>query len=371
MYRSLADLPATLDSSFALLSRASADLLDAIAAFDEQQGWIEDGATSMTSWLAARYAMSWGVAREWVRVAHALRDLPAIRHAFVQGSLSFDQLKPLTRFVSADEDERWAHRAQDLSPGRLWGEVRRRERRTREQAEEDATARYLWMGWDEDRTVLHLEGMLPAEQGAVVEAALESAAENITVEPGVRDPRGAGLADALTSLVASSDGAPNVACVVVHADAAVLADVPADSNGCLAETDSGVSLAPQAVQRLGCDSRIEWVLERDGVPVGTGRGSRTVPPWLLRLLRHRDGNECRFPGCGHRRWLKAHHIEHWARGGPTDLDNLVLLCHAHHRLVHEGGWSIHGHPAGKLRFHDPTGRRRPSRPPPNRSTAAA
>jgi hypothetical protein len=55
--------------------------------------------------------------------------------------------------------------------------------------------------------------------------------------------------------------------------------------------------------------------------------------------------------------LKAHHLVHWADGGPTDLDNLVLLCHAHHTLLHEGGWGTSGHPARELRFHDPGGQR--------------
>ena len=91
------------------------------------------------------------------------------------------------------------------------------------------------------------------------------------------------------------------------------------------------------------------------MPIGIGRRSRIVPAWLRRHVDHRDGG-CRFPGCGHTRWTDAHHIRHWGKGGPTDLDNLVLLCHAHHRLIHEGGWTIRGHPSGRLRFHDPGGR---------------
>ena len=66
---------------------------------------------------------------------------------------------------------------------------------------------------------------------------------------------------------------------------------------------------------------------------------------------------CRFPGCERKRWIQAHHLVHWADGGGTTLDNLVLLCHAHHRLIHKGGWRISGHPGRDLRFHDPTGRR--------------
>ncbi|MGH2737355.1 MAG: HNH endonuclease, partial [Actinomycetota bacterium] len=117
----------------------------------------------------------------------------------------------------------------------------------------------------------------------------------------------------------------------------------------------GQRLASESVRRLACDGRIEWVLESGGRPVGIGRRGRAVPGQVLRVLRHRDGAACRFPGCERRRWLKAHHLVHWAKGGATDLDNLVLLCHAHHRLIHEGGWRTSGHPARDLRFHDPRG----------------
>src|SRR5436309_2094096 len=192
---------ASMDHRYSTICSASASLLQEIASFDERRSWVEDGATSMTAWLAARYGMARSTAREWVRVAHALRELPAIRDAFAAGRLSFDQLKPLTRFVTSDEDERWAKRGQELSPAQLWAEVHRREQRSKEQADDDAKLRYVWMGWDEDKRCLHLEGMLPAEQGAAVEAALERRAEDVVVEEGVRDPHGARLADAPVELV--------------------------------------------------------------------------------------------------------------------------------------------------------------------------
>jgi hypothetical protein len=70
-----------------------------------------------------------------------------------------------------------------------------------------------------------------------------------------------------------------------------------------------------------------------------GRRTRSIPPAIRRALTARDQG-CRFPGCARRRWLHAHHIEHWAHGGHTELKNLVLLCHHHHQLVHEGGWRL-------------------------------
>jgi hypothetical protein len=198
--------------------------------------------------------------------------------------------------------------------------------------------------------------MLPAEQGAALEHAVERRAEKVVLADQPLDPAGARRADALIELTTGAgdaEGAP--ATLVVHAAAEVLTEEERRAGPWFAETSSGARLCSDAVRRLACDARVEWVLEsRDGV-VGIGRRGRTVPGAIARVLRHRD-QACRFPGCERRKWLKGHHLVHWARGGGTDLDNLILLCHAHHRLVHEGGWRTSGHPAHDLRFHDPGGR---------------
>ena len=59
---------------------------------------------------------------------------------------------------------------------------------------------------------------------------------------------------------------------------------------------------------------------------------------IERAVRARDHDTCTFPGCHNRRFLQCHHVEHWARGGDTSVDNLLLLCTKHHSLVHEGGF---------------------------------
>ena len=87
----------------------------------------------------------------------------------------------------------------------------------------------------------------------------------------------------------------------------------------------------------------------DRVPVNP----ETVPGWLRRLVVHRDGGRCRYPGCGHTRWLQVHHIQHWAQGGTTNLDNLILLCSFHHRFVHEHHWRITGDPNHRVVFRKP------------------
>jgi hypothetical protein len=127
------------------------------------------------------------------------------------------------------------------------------------------------------------------------------------------------------------------------------------------ELENGPSLAPETVRRLSCDAGVVRIVERDGQPISVGRRTRTIPPALRRALRSRDDG-CRFPGCVHRRFLHAHHIHHWARGGPTTLHNLVQLCSYHHRLVHEGGFSVERAGPRAVRFRRPDGHLIPATP---------
>jgi hypothetical protein len=100
---------------------------------------------------------------------------------------------------------------------------------------------------------------------------------------------------------------------------------------------------------LSCDASLVRVEHAaDGSILDVGRKTRTIPPAIRRALEVRDRG-CRFPGCG-LRFTDAHHVKHWADGGDTCLDNCVLLCRHHHRLVHEGGWWIEWWGKGKPAF---------------------
>jgi hypothetical protein len=93
------------------------------------------------------------------------------------------------------------------------------------------------------------------------------------------------------------------------------------------------------------------VEDEAGEPLSIGRKSRSIPPSIRRALKARDDG-CRFPGCTHKRFVDGHHIEHWADGGDTSLENLVQLCRHHHRLVHEGGFACERLEGGRLVFRD-------------------
>lgn len=351
-----------LDNSVAMMAAASAETLRLVADLDDEQSWRADGATSMSAWLAARYRITKGTAREWVRVAHALRDLPAIAAAYARGGLSWDQIRFLTRFATPETDEWWAEKARDLSPADLWVEARRRARVSARQAEDAHRSRYLSMWWDPEKPLLYLDGMLPGEQGAAVEAALSRKAEALPADPVANSPGQARLADALTELVTGSGPGSSPTTIVVHADAAALSGQESADGPALVETENGQRLAEETVRRLACDGRVDLLFEDNGRPVGIGRRGRTVPEHIARVLRHRDRG-CRFPGCEGRRWVHAHHLVHWADGGTTDIDNLVLSCGTHHRLIHEGGWKTKGQAGHDLRFYDPRGRPVRTRPP--------
>ena len=131
------------------------------------------------------------------------------------------------------------------------------------------------------------------------------------------------------------------------------------------EDGDGLRVSAETSRRVACDAAAV-VLQHapDGAILDVGRKTRTIPPALRRALQTRD-RQCRFPGC-HARRCDAHHVQHWADGGATRLDNLVLLCRRHHRSVHEEGFTVRLDPAGNAEFCWPDGRPFPAVPPPPR-----
>ena len=210
------------------------------------------------------------------------------------------------------------------------------------------------MGWDEDGSELSVELRLARDQGAAFEQAVVEAARDTEADPAADDPRAARLADALVNLVTSSGGRTDRPTLVVHTDAETLAEVT-DGTRRLGETAFGIQLHAEAIRRIGCMARVRVAVERKGTLIGLVSGSRGPTEAQLDALWFRD-RSCTFPGCDARRYVEAHHIRHWADGGQTTLDNLTLLCGRHHRMLHEGGWTIRGRPPDELEFVDRWGR---------------
>ncbi|WP_219418315.1 HNH endonuclease signature motif containing protein [Pseudonocardia nigra] len=161
-------------------------------------------------------------------------------------------------------------------------------------------------------------------------------------EPGPAVDRvAARRADALLALVTgrTATGKEEVAPVVARGDAHVV--VHLDTTTGTARLDGGPELPATTAERLACDARVQLLLDdRRNNRLHLGRARRLASPAQIAALTARDGGRCQFPGCTHTRFLHAHHVRPWLRGGPTDIDNLVLVCGFHHRVIHDHGYRI-------------------------------
>ena len=382
--------------------------LGLVAEFDRRGGWFEWGCRSCAQWVSWRCGIAPVAAREHVRVARRLEELPSIRAAFADGQLSYSQVRALTRVEKVDKEEELLSLARHATAAQLERLVRAYRGvvvRARV-AERGGPERFVTWSHDDDGSLL-LRARLPAEEGAVVVAALEAGVDGLVAahDASAEAPRSASAeapardedasAEAPVRERASAEALPRededasaeAPCiaelradalvlmadtllagepaarggdrhqVLVHVEPAALRDGAVDGRCELAD---GAPLAAETARRISCDAAIVPLFERAGRPVSIGRKTRSVPPALRRALASRDGG-CRFPGCTNHRTVDAHHIEHWANGGATSLDNLVQLCRHHHRLVHEGGYSVTKQGA-RLVFRRPDGRTLPTIP---------
>ena len=340
--------------------------LELVGELDRRGGWAEFGCGSCAEWLAWRCALTPRAAREHVRVARKLPELPLIHGAFARGELSYAKVRALTRVAEAESEEELLELARHLTAAQLERAVRAYRRVTAQEANDLQSLAYAGYTWEEDGSLV-LRARLAPEDGALFLRALEASRDRLreredSAEGGSAEPRRPTAAEALVALAETAlaggaqdrSGAQRYQ-VVVHVE-------PQEG---VAALEDGIALAPETAERLACDASLVELVERDGVPLSVGRKTRTIPPAMRRALQARD-RRCRFPGCENRRFLHAHHIEHWARGGETKLDNLVLLCTRHHQFVHEAGYSIGDAGGGELEFRDRWGFPVPNvpRPPP-------
>ena len=357
MFRSTPDQPIVdgLDRLNSVVSTAQQELFRWIAEADRRELWRDTGARDMAHWLSMRYGISRRKALRWLGAAHALQMLPLLSQAFSSGGLGIDKVVELARFATPDTEPRLIRWAETVSSGCIRRRADAACRRSLEDVQEAEDARFRsWWHTDDGRR-LGLQGELPAAQGAVVVAAIERMVAELPAMPGEEGPwrSDARRADALVALCSArtaQDPDPDRATVVVHAPLEALVS---EQGGC--EVEGGGVIHPETARRLACDRRIQVVMaDGEGQPLRLGRTSREPTAAMMRQLRHRD-RECRFPGCGARRFTQAHHVVWWSNGGATDLDNLVLICGFHHKLVHEFGWSIARDPAGEVGWLRPDG----------------
>jgi len=304
----------------ALVDATTHTLLSHIREFDERDGWHRQGALSCAHWLNWRIGLAMPAAREKVRVARALAALPLIDDALRLGQISYSKVRAMTRVATADTEAALLDMARSSTASQLEKICRLYRHTQHDPGAERANENRRWVrSRTTDDGLVRLDVLLPPDEAERVLKAIDACAETRL---------GDAALDRADGLVALADdrlrgNAPDRSPVdiTLQIDAATLQGQLPDGTGVSAET----------ARRLCCDAGIAPVLEdADGTTLDVGRKTRSIPPAMARALRLRDAG-CRFPGCTHKRFADGHHIEHWAHGGATQLDNLLSMCRLCHR----------------------------------------
>ena len=405
----LEELEEEITTLAAHIAAAEHRFLTLLAEFDRRRGWELGGHRSAADWLHYRTGLDKRTARDRVRTARALVELPQTSEAMSRGELAFSQVRALTRVATPECEAELLEVAKGMPTAELERLVRgwRKWSRADEEAlERDRWRRRRFAVWADDEGMYEVRGKVPAEVGALLMRAVEAASDalfreeakeettpdqrradalgllaeralwagfgereaNGSAEPGGRSGSG-GVERAEASEengsceppVPISGTKPERYQVFLHVDADTLSQNGEPGRSHL---EDGTRLAAETSRRLTCDASVVRVLRGpEGEVLDLGRKRRTASPALRRALEIRDRG-CRWPGCG-LRFAEAHHITHWADGGETNQENTLLLCASHHRKVHEGGWKVFlNRKDGTAVFADPRGRvRRASRRP--------
>lgn len=376
----LSELVVDLETCRNLLDAAQSELL---AKWDTRQGWADDGARGGAAWMAAHSTSSRAAAATSIRLGRTLRVMPATSTAFSNGSIGTAQARLLAEAQRqapdsfARDEEMLLQFAHTLRVDALRKAIQFWLAHANPDGHEDRNSRryasrYLSLtaGFD---GMWNIQGRLTADAGEALREAIDRLSQSMyrsdkSLADAQGDPSLIRTAaqrshDALeelsrlphmTSRSGQSLSTPSIT-AVVHVEAFDAPDGQAGDP--VGESANGSVITRDRAERHLCEcslSRI--VMGPDSTPVDLGVSARLPSPAQRRALAVRYGG-CAFPGCDRPPgWTEAHHIIHWARGGSTDLDNLVPLCVFHHHQVHEGGFQIQRQTTGALQFARPDGR---------------
>lgn len=362
------------------LNAQHARLVDLTAEAIATDACVGGGYLGPAHWLTLHAGLSSARARQIADLATRSVDYPEVMARFRAGMLSLDQV---TAAMSAPvwADRRVAEFAEVATVHQIRTMIRTAidpapvPPTTDEPAVDDdaqpasepGTSRAdasVGFGWGAASTFWLSASGLTVDQGRLVEAALVEARDHLfrNGHPAV------GWADALVELARRALDHTGM----VRAER-VKNLMHVDTTSGTATLTNGVPVPPTVRDYLLCDSLVQPVWERDGLPVGVGRSTRSIPERLRRQVHHRDQG-CVVEGCANTLGLEAHHITPWGEGGATELENLVLICDPHHHRVHAGEIALAGNPnlprgaPGSLRVLDRHGRpvrRHPTPKPPD------
>jgi hypothetical protein len=340
---------ADLIGGFVLLDRLAARLIDAVGGFDRSGLWALDGAGSMTAWLKAAAGRTGSDAASVTKIARMLHALPVTSAAFAEGRLSYGHVQTITANVTPATLSLFAEHEPELVPTFEVLTIRQLQEAMQHWARHARVAADEKDPVDPVNTVHHsgllngtsqLDAALDAEATEVVARALEIAETPWQEGEPIR-PAAERRADAFVDVFqffldnhtrsTGTRNTPHLTIIMTPNDIA---------NHTGATTLNGTHLPHHRVRKLCCDATINRVVANGSEVIDYGRHERLAPLKLFLALALAD-KTCRYPGCDRKpSWCHAHHVHHWEDGGPTDFDNLVLLCSRHHHHVHKPGWHL-------------------------------
>jgi hypothetical protein len=352
---------------------AMARLTVKLAEFDASRQWEGHGIQSVGHWGDINLGLPSRMVNDLAGVAARLEKLPVLSAAFAEGALSLDKVRAVAAVVTPESDAKFTCMARAGSVAqlqRICAAYRRvKEQEDTPEREERRRFRRGVTKRDIDDGLVRITAQLDPEEAALVFAAIDARVEEAWRAGNPRDDEttaevcapdlGSRRADALVELATEGlEAGPDPVMagehvgVHIHVDAAVLTGERADG---VCELDGFGPVTRRLVERMLCDCQVTITADFPHASIDLGRSQRTVNRRQRRALQRRDRG-CRFPGCHLFRFLHAHHAVPWEHNGPTDMDNLLLLCPTHHRLFHEGAYTLDVHGGGQFTFRTPDGR---------------
>ena len=322
--------------------------------FDKGGGYASTTALNAQAWLRWNCNFSPAAAAGRVAVARELEDLPLATEAFAAGDISYAHAAMISRTSAKLGDKMESNAetilvtaARELDLARLRMVTIRLQHfmdpdSVREEANESHELRFLHLSQTLDG-VFYINGRLDSEGGAILQTALNALSGPPTPDDR-RSPKQR-RADSLVELARQkleSGTLPEVGGQKPHLTVTVSMATLANQPGSPAADLEWASPIPaETARRLACDAAVTPIfLGSESDQPRAGQTSRTISGSQRKALVFRDKG-CRFPGCDRPPdWTDAHHLQHWADGGKHVMDNLVLLCRRHHRMVHEEGWQL-------------------------------
>jgi hypothetical protein len=355
-------------------------IVDIVAELERDELCGMTGARSVAALVAWKTGVTPRNAETVVAVARRVEEFPRCTQDLREGRLSLDQVGVIAERAADGSDAHYAELAAVATVTQLRTAIKLEPRPEPDPKPEPQREITKIPGPADEYTTWRIR--LPRLEAAKFEAALQSHHDALVadwkrdhdIDPNPGEPTSAqappfpNSVDAFMSLIQA--GWDTDVAARPHGQRTTVA-VHLNLTDRIAALHLGPVLTDEERRFLLCDATCEVWFESHGHPIGAGRTTRTISRRLRRALEHRD-RCCVVPGCGATRGLHAHHIIHWEDGGPTDLDNLVLVCPYHHRAHHRGEITITG-PAHQLSVTDHTGKplhggslaRPPTTPPPD------